>query len=105
ADRVRPVLATNPDLLTAFGRAWPLLEPTDLVADLWSVPAYLRMCAPHLDAAQVAALQRPADSPWTTADLPILDAARRRLGDPGTARRLRRQHAQARAERERLSAV
>ena len=34
--------------VTTFNRAWPLLEAADLVGDLWSVPAYLRRCAPWL---------------------------------------------------------
>ena len=41
-----------------FNRAWPLLEATDLVGDLWSVPAYLRLCAPWLDPDEVRTLQR-----------------------------------------------
>ena len=41
-----------------FNRAWPLLEATDLVGDLWSVPAYLRQCAPWLSADEVRTLQR-----------------------------------------------
>ena len=41
-----------------FNRAWPLIEATDLVGDLWSVPAYLRMCAPWLDPDEVRTLQR-----------------------------------------------
>src|SRR4051795_5638965 len=41
-DLVRRALARNDVLVDAFGRAWPLIEPTDLVGDLWSVPAYLR---------------------------------------------------------------
>ena len=40
---------------TAFNRAWPLLEATDLVGDLWAVPAYLRMCAPWLEPDEVRA--------------------------------------------------
>jgi hypothetical protein len=51
-------LLQNHELHGAFNRAWPLLEATDLVGDLWSVPAYLRRCAPWLDAADVLALQR-----------------------------------------------
>ena len=104
-DHLRRVLATNGDLVRAFGRAWPVLEPTDIVADLYSVPAYLRLCAPHLTREQVASLQRPPGSPWTDADLPLLDAAHRRLGDPETSRRRRRAEAEARAEREARSAV
>ena len=33
-----------------FDKAWPVIEPTDLVGDLWTVPAYLRRCAPWLSA-------------------------------------------------------
>ena len=104
-EQLRRTLATNAALQEAFGRSWPILEPTDLVADLWSVPAYLRMCAPHLTREEIAALQRPVDSPWTLPDLPILDAARIRLGDPEASRRRRRAQAEASAERNRLDAV
>ena len=62
ADLIRTALARNTDLLEAFGKAWPLIEPTDLVGDLWSVPAYLRLCAPWLDPDEVRRLQR-RDSP------------------------------------------
>jgi hypothetical protein len=37
---LRKSLAQDRELVTAFNRAWPLLEATDLVGDLWSVPAY-----------------------------------------------------------------
>ncbi|TQL48123.1 hypothetical protein FB562_1205 [Homoserinimonas aerilata] len=43
---LRRSLAQNEDLGGAFARAWPLLDPVGVVADLWSVPAYLRKCAP-----------------------------------------------------------
>ncbi|MBE1877263.1 HelD family protein [Myceligenerans pegani] len=102
---LRRALAANRDLARAFGRAWPLLEPTDLVGDLWSVPAYLRRCAPWLTRDEVGRLQRPDAQAWTTSDLPLLDAARLRLGDPEASRRRRRQEATAAAERERMSDV
>lgn len=69
---------------------WPILEPTDIVADLWSVPAYLRKCAPWLAADEIRALQRPDPRAWTLADLPLLDAAHQRVGDPETSREERR---------------
>ena len=53
----------------AFSRAWPLIEPNDIVADLWTVPAYLRMCAPWLEPAEVMRLQRPDPQAWTESDL------------------------------------
>jgi hypothetical protein len=103
--RFRQSLAGNRELVEAFGRAWPLLEPTELVGDLWSVPAYLRMCAPWLERDEVFALQRPDPTAWTLSDLPLLDAARRRLGDPDASRRRARREAVAAAERERMGEV
>jgi DNA helicase IV len=38
-------------------------------------------------------------------DLPVLDAARQRLGDPGTSRRARRREAEVAAQRERMASV
>ncbi|TDU89469.1 DNA helicase IV [Kribbella voronezhensis] len=105
-DLVRRSLEQNEDLIDAFGKAWPLIEPTDLVGDLWSVPAYLRMCAPWLSPDEVKKLQRKeAPQAWTTSDLPLLDAARQRLGDPEASRRKRRQKAAAAAEKERMADV
>ena len=98
---VRRALERDGELRSALGRAWPLLEATEVVADLWSVPAYLRLCAPWLTPDQVRLLQRPDPRVWTDADLPLLDAARRRLGDPDTGRRRRRRAVAVAAERER----
>jgi DNA helicase IV len=104
-DLLRKSLLQNRELLTTFDRAWPLLEAADLVGDLWSVPAYLRRCAPWLSRDDVQKLQRADAQAWTVADLPLLDAARQRLGDPGTSRRRRRQQATVAAERERMADV
>jgi hypothetical protein len=105
ADLLRRSLLRNRELLTTFNRAWPLLEATDLVGDLWSVPAYLRKCAPWLSPNDVRKLQRPAAQAWTVSDLPLLDAARQRLGDPEASRRKRRQDAAVAAEREHMDRV
>ncbi|MGM7421505.1 RNA polymerase recycling motor ATPase HelR [Cellulosimicrobium sp. CpK407] len=105
ADDVRRALRSQRGLGAAFDRAWPLVEATDLVADLWSVPAYLRLCAPSLTPEEVRALQRADAHAWTTADLPLLDAARQRLGDPEASRRRRRNEAAAAAERARMDDV
>jgi hypothetical protein len=104
-DAVRSALARDRELRAALDRAWPLLEATDVVADLWSVPAYLRKCAPWLSTDDVRALQRREPQAWTVADLPLLDAARQRLGDPEASRRRRRLASTAQRERERMSAV
>ncbi|UOE46095.1 AAA family ATPase [Agromyces larvae] len=98
-------LAQHPELRAAFNRAWPVLDPAGVVADLWSVPAYLRACAPTLSDAEVAALQRDEPRAWTVSDLPYLDAARLRIGDPETSRRARRREAAQAVEREQRELV
>jgi hypothetical protein len=105
ADLLRASLRQNRDLRTTFHRAWPLLEAADLVGDLWSVPAYLRMCAPWLSPDDVQRLQREDAQAWTTSDLPLLDAARQRLGDPEASRRKRRHNASVIAAREHMARV
>ncbi|WP_327269204.1 AAA family ATPase [Streptomyces sp. NBC_01218] len=104
-DRLTTSLRRNRELVAAFDRAWPLLEAADLVADLWSVPAYLRRCAPWLDADELRRLRRedPRPSAWTASDLPFLDVARQRLGDPEAARRKRRGEALIAAENARMA--
>ncbi|RYJ05152.1 MAG: AAA family ATPase, partial [Actinomycetales bacterium] len=104
-DQFRRSVLQNAELVTAFNRAWPLLEATDLVGDLWEVPAYLRLCAPHLSPDEVRLLQREEPRAWTVSDLPLLDAAQQRLGDPETSRRRRRREAAVAAERERMDRV
>ena len=104
-DVLRAALDHDEDLRATFNRAWPLIDATDLVGDLWSVPAYLRMCAPWLRPEEVRLLQRTEPAAWTVADLPLLDAARHRLGDPDAPARARRRRAVAAAEREQVAAV
>ncbi|WP_331766662.1 RNA polymerase recycling motor ATPase HelR [Embleya sp. NBC_00896] len=105
ADLLRRSLQRNEELLTAFNRAWPLLEAADIVGDLWSVPAYLRMCAPWLGPDDVRKLRRENAQAWTVSDLPLLDAAQQRLGDPEASRRKRRHKAAVAAEREHMTNV
>lgn len=102
---LRRALERNHALVDAFDRAWTVVDPADLVADLWSVPAYLRRCAPSLTDEQVRLLQRDDPDAWTTSDLPLLDAARRRLGDPDAPRRRRERETARAAERARMDLV
>ena len=104
-DDFRRALDRHGALRDAFDRAWPIIEHTDLVGDLWTVPAYLRHCAPWLQPDEVAALRRADPDAWTHADLPLLDAARLRLGDPDASRRRRRTEAAEARERARMSEV
>lgn len=102
---MRKELLGHEDLRSALDSAWTLVEAADLLADLWSVPAYLRHCAPWLSKDEVLALQRSDPRAWTAEDIPLLDAARRRLGDPESDRILRRRAAAIEAERRRMDAV
>ncbi len=102
---LRGSLRRNGELSSALNRAWPLIEAADLVGDLWSVPAYLRMCAPWLGPDDVRRLRREDAQAWTVSDLPLLDAARQRLGDPEESRRNRRREAALAAQRERMTQV
>jgi DNA helicase IV len=97
---LRRALAQNATLTRTFAAAWPLLDPAGVVADLWTVPAYLRACAPWLDDAEVRTLTRQDGRAWATSDLPYLDAARQRIGDPEIARVARRRAAALAAEQE-----
>ncbi|MFY1615551.1 RNA polymerase recycling motor ATPase HelR [Micromonospora sp. WMMD736] len=104
-DLVRASLRRDPELRTTVNRAWPLLDAADIVADLWSVPAYLRRCAPWLGPDDIRRLQRADARAWTVSDLPLLDAARQRLGDAEASRRTRRREATIAAERARMATV
>lgn len=104
-DVFRGALRHDEELVGTLHRAWPVVEPADLVGDLWSVPAYLRMCAPWLGPEDVRKLQRADPHAWTASDLPLLDAARQRLGDPEASVRRRRREASVAAERSRRADV
>ncbi|HEY9411425.1 MAG TPA: RNA polymerase recycling motor ATPase HelR [Jiangellaceae bacterium] len=105
AELLRRSLQQHRGLRDTFDRAWPLIEAADLVGDLWTVPAYLRRCAPWLSPDEVRTLQRSNPAAWTVSDLPLLDAAYQRLGDPEASRRKRRQQAALAAERTQMSEV
>lgn len=102
---LRATLRRDPELVAAVERAWPRLDPAEVVADLWSVPAYLRLCAPWLSREERDAVQRPAGGAWTDADLPLLDAARLRVGDALASARRARHDATVASEREYRSHV
>ena len=75
-------LVQAPELISAFDAAWPVVEASSVVAQLWSDPALLTLVAPWLSDDEVDLLQRDDPRAWTSADLPLLDAVRLRLGDP-----------------------
>ncbi|MBO9523320.1 MAG: AAA family ATPase [Nocardioidaceae bacterium] len=102
---IRRALLRHRELRRALDDAWPMLDAAELVGDLWTVPAYLRLCAPWLEREEVAVLQRADAQAWTAEDVPLLDAARRRLGDATAAARRARREAALAAERREMDAV
>lgn len=98
-------IAQDEDFVRTFEHAWPLLDPVALVAELWRSPTFLRRCAPWLTEAEVEALHRDDGAAWSREDLPLLDAARQRIGDPEEPVRRRRQAAALAAEREERARV
>lgn len=102
---VRALLLRDEATVRAFNRGWPLLEATDVVGDLLSVPALLKLCAPWLDSEQRALLQRSDPSAWTLADLPLLDRAANLLGDPLKAQADRRRADALITEKEHMRSV
>lgn len=103
-EELEPLLRAG-DLRKAFHQAWPLLDPVGVVADLLGVPGYLAACAPGLTPAERAALHRDDARAWTTSDLPLLDAARFRIGDPRAAQVARRRAAELARQRELMDRV
>lgn len=98
-ETIRRGLADDSELRRAFDEVWPLLDPPAVLRSLWSSPALLRRCAPWLTAEEASLLQRAPSSPWTLSDLPLLDAALQRAGDPEREVRRRRAEAAAAADR------
>ncbi len=73
------------------------LTPERLLTLLWSSPERLAAAAPGLAASDREALQRPPGSPWTRADIALLDEAAELLGDTEAVVRDRRRAAAERA--------
>ncbi|MFF2370903.1 HelD family protein [Agromyces sp. NPDC058110] len=80
--------AQDPAVQELFDELWPLLDPVEVVRDLFSDPARLDEAFPNLDPALRAALLRPRDHGLTPADIPLVDEIAELLGEdprPATA--------------------
>ncbi|MEK0306869.1 HelD family protein [Bifidobacterium favimelis] len=98
--RVRSLLRLNDRVRKTLNLAWLPMKPAWLVDNLWSRPDRLRRFGPWLSDREVSMLTRPAGSPLTVSDIPILDEAMELLGpDPKDADR--RTAEQARQDEER----
>ena len=86
---------TSRDVRIALNLCWMPLTPERLIGDLLTREDLLRAAAPWLSDAEVGALLRPADAPWTEADVPLLDEAAELLGrleTPGRGGEFAAQH-------------
>ena len=104
-DEARRAVAQNPDLARTFTRAWPVLNPAELVASLWSTPEFLRRVTPWLTDEERRMLRRDDSRAWTASDLPLVDLARYLVGDPGASALRRRQEAARASRREQMGMV
>ncbi|MET3982534.1 AAA family ATPase [Streptomyces sp. PvR034] len=74
-DALRADLLDDPGFDRAVEALWPRLAPADLVQALLTRPDALAEHLPHLTAEERSLLLRGPDTPWTDADLPLLDEA------------------------------
>ncbi|HEY2506225.1 MAG TPA: ATP-binding domain-containing protein [Streptosporangiaceae bacterium] len=84
---LRRELRADPAVRAAIAQLWPILTPQQLVGELLSDEARLAAAAPRLRQAARAALLRAPDSPWTPADVPLLDEAAELIGEDDRAAR------------------
>jgi DNA helicase IV len=99
---LRAELREDPEVRATIGRLWPVLTPQQLIGDLYASRRLLASAAPSMSQAERDLLRRPAGSPWTVADIPLLDEAAEMLGEDDRAAkalaRRRRQEEEAYAE-------
>ena len=79
------------------GRGRSDVTPEQLLDRLWSSPERLAAAAPELSATERAALYRAPGTPWTRADVALLDEAADLLGDTDAVVQQRRRAAAQRA--------
>jgi DNA helicase IV len=91
-------LRDSRDVRRELNLAWMPLTPERLLADLFADPARLSAAAPQLSETERALLHRERGTPWTVADVPLLDEAAELLGEDDTGALLA---AQAQAEQRR----
>jgi DNA helicase IV len=78
---LRDELRDDPEVRAAIGRLWPVLTPQQLIGELFASHRLLASAAPSLSVSERELLSRPAGSPWTPADVPLLGEAAELLGE------------------------
>jgi len=84
-EELRAELRDDPQVRAAIGRLWPALTPQQLISDMYASRQLLASAAPSLRPSDRELLRRPAGSPWTPADIPLLDEAAELLGEDDRA--------------------
>ena len=84
---LRAELRDDEEVRAAIGRLWPVLTPQQLVRDLLASRRLLAAAAAGLPQAERDLLLRAPGSPWTPADVPLLDEAAELLGEDDRAAR------------------
>ena len=74
-------LRDSADVRREVNLCWMPIAPEQLLADLWADEATLADAAPRLSRRERELLARPKGSPWTVADVPLLDEAAELLGE------------------------
>ncbi|MEV4647480.1 ATP-binding domain-containing protein [Saccharopolyspora sp. NPDC049357] len=99
-DEINVELRADPEVARALDELWPELTPQLLLDELLSSPERLATAtAKVLDDEERDVLSRPAGTPWTPADVPLLDEIAELLGEDDAQERADRE----RAEREELA--
>jgi DNA helicase IV len=78
---LRTEFATSPTVRELLDELWPELTPERFLTELFASPERLKAAAPDLSDAERAALLRAPGSPWTPADVALLDEAAELLGE------------------------
>lgn len=91
------------DVRSAVEALWPELTPERLLTDLFADPGRVAAEA-ALTEAEADLLRRPAGSPWTVSDVPLLDEAADLLGKDDSADKARARAAAAQRAQEALYA-
>ena len=82
---LRAELRDDPEVRAAIGRLWPVLTPQQLLGDLFARRRLLAAAAPSLPRDRARAAAPAGRSPWTPADVPLLDEAAELLGEDDRA--------------------
>ncbi|WP_083983449.1 HelD family protein [Actinomadura hibisca] len=90
----------DPRVRAEIDALWPELTPQQLLAELFDDPDTLRRVGSLFTPEELGLLYRPAGSPWTVSDVPLLDEAAELLGAPENS--AERAHRRA-VERERAA--